>query len=64
LSAASAKLGHALHPRTAANLAELVRVVNTYYSHLIEGHDTRPKNIERALAGEFDNDQERCWRLR
>jgi Fic family protein len=59
LSAASAKLGHALHPHTAANLARLVRVMNTYYSNLIEGHDTRPKDIERALAGEFDNDQER-----
>ena len=59
LSAAAAKLGHALHPRTAANLAQLVRVMNTYYSNLIEGHNTRPKDIERALAGQFDRDQER-----
>jgi len=59
LSAASAKLGHALNPRTAANLAQLVRVMNTYYSNLIEGHNTRPRDIERALAGEFDNNQER-----
>jgi Fic family protein len=59
LAAASAKLGHALNPRTAENLAALVRIMNTYYSNLIEGHNTRPKDIERALAGEFDNDQAR-----
>lgn len=59
LSAASAKLGRSLHPRTAANLADLVRIMNTYYSNLIEGHDTRPRDIERALAGEFDRDEGR-----
>ena len=59
LSALSAKLGTSLHPRTAAHFAELVRVMNTYYSNLIEGHDTRPRDIERALAGQFDKDQRR-----
>jgi len=59
LSASSAKLGRSLHPRTAAHLAELVRIMNTYYSNLIEGHDTRPLDIERALAGEFDKDDRR-----
>jgi len=59
LSAESAKLGSALHPRTAANLADLVRIMNTYYSNLIEGHNTRPRDIERALEGEFDKDKER-----
>lgn len=59
LSASSAVLGAKLHPRTAANLADLVRIMNTYYSNLIEGHNTRPRDIERALAGEFDKDQER-----
>lgn len=59
LSATSAKLGRHVHPRTAANLADLVRVMNTYYSNLIEGHNTRPRDIERALAGEFDRDEAR-----
>src|SRR5262245_2172416 len=59
LSTLSAKLGRSLHPLTAANLAELVRIMNTYYSNLIEGHDTRPRDIERALAGELDKDQGR-----
>ena len=59
LSATSATLGKALHPRTAANLADVVRIMNTYYSNLIEGHNTRPKDIERALAGNFDDDEQR-----
>jgi Fic family protein len=59
LAASSATLGKALHPRTAANLADLVRVMNTYYSNLIEGHNTRPRDIERALAGELDTDEGR-----
>ncbi len=59
LSARSAKLGRSLHPRTATHLADLVRVMNTYYSNLIEGHDTRPRDIERALAGHLDEDEGR-----
>jgi Fic family protein len=61
LSAGSATLGAALNPHTAANLAGLVRIMNTYYSNLIEGHNTRPRDIERALAGEFDQDKERRY---
>jgi Fic family protein len=59
LTAAAAVLGRALHPRTGANLADLVRIMNTFYSNLIEGHDTRPRDIERALAGELDADEGR-----
>jgi Fic family protein len=33
--------------------------MNTYYSNLIEGHDTRPRDIELALAGELDQDEGR-----
>lgn len=56
LSSESAILGAKLHPLTAQNLASLVRIMNTYYSNLIEGHDTRPRDIERALARDFDDD--------
>ena len=59
LAASAATLGKALHPRTAGNLADLVRIMNTYYSNLIEGHNTRPRDIERALAGELDRDEQR-----
>ncbi|WP_327754458.1 hypothetical protein VVT58_10150 [Sphingobium sp. SJ10-10] len=56
--AASAEgLGRSLHPKTASNLADLVRLMNTYYSNLIEGHNTRPRDIERALGGARDEGQ-------
>jgi Fic family protein len=38
---------------TAAALGDLVRGMNCYYSNLIEGHDTRPVDIERALHADF-----------
>ncbi|WP_210214827.1 hypothetical protein [Mesorhizobium sp. M1A.F.Ca.ET.072.01.1.1] len=44
-------LGRGLHPESAAELADLVRMMNCYYSNLMEGHNTRPKDIEKALAG-------------
>ena len=59
LASQSATLGQPLHPGTASNLAGLVRVMNTYYSNLIEGHNTRPRDIERALAGDLDENEER-----
>jgi Fic family protein len=59
LSAASAKLESALNPRTASSLAGLVRIMNTYYSNLIEGNNTRPVDIEKALAGKLDSDEGR-----
>ena len=59
LAAASATLGRALHPATAAQLAGVVRLMNTYYSNLIEGHNTRPRDIERALAGDLDANEQR-----
>ena len=37
-------------------LASLVRSMNCYYSNLIEGHDTHPLDIERALHGEYSKD--------
>jgi len=59
LAAASAELGSWLHPHTAASLAALVRIMNSYYSNLIEGHNTRPRDIERALAGDVEADEGR-----
>lgn len=59
LTAASTLLGARLPVQTAASLAELVRIMNCYYSNLIEGHNTRPRDIERALAAEFEADSER-----
>ena len=42
----------------AANLADIVRIVNTCSNNLIELHNTRPGDIERALAGELEPDEE------
>ena len=39
-----------------AALAGLVRAMNCYYSNLIEGHDTHPIDIERALKGDYSAD--------
>jgi Fic family protein len=37
-------------------LADLVRSKNCYYSSLIEGHDTHPIDIERALKNDYSKD--------
>lgn len=39
------------------SLASLVRAMNCYYSNLIEGHDTHPVDIERALRNEYSRDR-------
>jgi Fic family protein len=39
-----------------AALANLVRSMNCYYSNLIEGHDTHPIDIERALKNDYSAD--------
>ncbi len=59
LTAAAERLGGKLHPSTTANLADLVRVMNCYYSNLIEGHNTTPRDIERALANDLDGEEPR-----
>lgn len=59
LSGAAHRPSARLHPRSAASLAELVRVMNCYYSNLIEGHNTTPREIERALANQLDTTEER-----
>lgn len=59
LTALTKQLGNRLHPDAAASLADMVRIMNCYYSNLIEGHNTLPREIERALHNEFDCDQAR-----
>jgi Fic family protein len=49
ISGASAKLESALNPKTASSLADMIRIMNSYYSNLIEGHVTRPRDIEAAI---------------
>lgn len=40
-------------------LADLVRSMNCYYSNLIEGHDTHPIDIERALRDDYSADPQK-----
>src|ERR1700727_3006252 len=37
-------------------IGDLVRSMNCYYSNLIEGHDTHPVDIERALKNDYSKD--------
>ncbi|MCB1078986.1 MAG: Fic family protein [Verrucomicrobiae bacterium] len=39
-------------------VASVVREMNSYYSNLIEGHKTLPRDIERALRNEFSGEEE------
>ena len=52
----SAALSTALHPLTRRTVVELVRSMNSYYSNLIEGHNTHPVDIERALEKDYSHD--------
>lgn len=57
--AAAGSLGTSLHPDTLAAISELLRTVNTYYSNLIEGHDTHPVDIDRAMKADYAEDPKR-----
>src|SRR3989449_3388426 len=56
LAQKSAGLRRSLPPSLLASLADLVRAMNCYYSNLIEGHDTHPVDIERALKNDYSKD--------
>ena len=43
---------------TRRQIAEVVRMMNSYYSNLIEGHRTFPKDIELALKQDFSANPE------
>ncbi len=59
LTAKSTGLSKSLPPAILKALANLVRSMNCYYSNLIEGHDTHPVDIERALVEDFSDDPEK-----
>src|SRR5215207_9172829 len=56
LAQKSAGFRRSLPQSLLSSLADLVRAMNCYYSNLIEGHDTHPVDIERALKGDYSND--------
>ncbi|HLP68684.1 MAG TPA: Fic family protein [Rhizobium sp.] len=59
LTAASAGLKGSLPAEIATALSDLVRSMNCYYSNLIEGHDTHPVDIERALKNDYSADPQK-----
>ncbi len=56
LAQRSAGFRRSLPESLLSSLATLVRAMNCYYSNLIEGHDTHPIDIERALQGDYSKD--------
>ena len=59
LATEAAALTRRLAPGTATAVRDLVCGMNCYDSNLIEGHDTRPVDIERALRAEMVLDPKR-----
>jgi Fic family protein len=50
------ELKRLVHSITEARIARLLRSVNSYYSNRIEGQQTHPKDIERALRKSFSKE--------
>lgn len=56
LIAEASQLGARIHPILQKSVGSLVRSMNCYYSNLIEGHDTHPRDIDRALVQDFSDE--------
>ena len=54
------ELKRLVHPVTEARIATLLRSVNSYYSNRIEGQQTHPKDIERALKKSFSKEPKKA----
>lgn len=59
LVAGAAALSARVHPILQRAVGDVVRSMNCYYSNLIEGHNTHPRDIDRALAQDFAKEPER-----
>ncbi len=58
------RLRGSMHSTTRKLLVDLVRSMNSYYSNLIEGHRTKPKDIEAAIRRDFSSDtSQRCLQM-
>ncbi|MEJ2419084.1 MAG: Fic family protein [Exilibacterium sp.] len=56
LAAKSAGFRRSLPDGVVTALADLVRAMNCYYSNLIEGHNTHPVDIERAMRNDYSDE--------
>lgn len=59
LIAEANRLAGRVHPILSESMGNLVRSMNCYYSNLIEGHDTHPRDIDRALLNDFSAEPKR-----
>src|ERR1700741_4489798 len=59
LAREASELSGQLHPIVRLAVGDLVRSMNCYYSNLIEGHNTHPRDIDRALAADYSTDPTR-----
>jgi Fic family protein len=55
----SSSLAANLPEEIVLSIGDLVRSMNCYYSNLIEGHNTHPIDIERALKNDYSKDPEK-----
>lgn len=56
LAQRSANLANQLTGPTLEGIRELLRVTNSYYSNLIEGNNTHPIEVERAMRADYSTD--------
>jgi Fic family protein len=59
LPLAAGQFSGRLAPRVRLAVGELVRTMNCYYSNLIDGHNTHPHDIDRALASDYSSRPEK-----
>jgi Fic family protein len=59
LTARSAGFRRSMPGNIVTALSDLVRSMNCYYSNLIEGHNTHPVEIEKALKGDYSGDKKK-----
>ena len=55
----SARLAGQIAPVTGSVIEAHMRVINSYYSNLIEGNRTHPRDIRRAMKGDYSKDPAR-----
>ncbi len=59
LSTKTHTLAASINPIVKQSLASIVRSMNCYYSNLIEGHYTHPRDIDRALHADYETQPEK-----
>jgi Fic family protein len=59
LASKASALAARVNPVVQHSIGTLVRSMNCYYSNLIEGHDTHPRDIDRALAKNYAREPQR-----